>query len=246
MTVTVWTAVWVGATVLGAGVIRGYSGFGFSMITVVVLSSILAPSQIVPVILMLEVAASAWLLPRVWRHIHWASLSWLSLGVAIGTPLGIYLLASIPPREMRIAIGVVVLLLGACMWRGFRFQRMPNRVQTAMAGVASGVLNGGTSMGGPPVILFYLSGPAGAAVSRASMIAFFLGTDIFAFGVAMAHGLTTPQTWMLVAIALVPLWTGIGLGSRFFNPEKTETYRRRTIVLLMALALLALLRSLWG
>lgn len=246
MGVTAWTAIWIASTVLAAGVIRGYSGFGFSMITVVVLSLILPPSQIVPVILVLEVAASAWLLPPVWRHIHWTSLSWLSLGVLVGTPLGIYLLASVPPREMRITIGIVVLLLGAFMWRGFTLLKMPNRLQTSLAGVASGVLNGGTSMGGPPIILFYLSGPAGAAVSRASMIAFFLGTDIFAFGVAMAHGLTTSQTWLLVAIALVPLWAGIWLGSRFFEPEKTETYRRRTIALLMVLAMVALGRTLWG
>ena len=193
---------------------------------------------------MLEVAASAWLLPRVWRNIHWASLTWLALGVLIGTPLGIYLLASVPPREMRITIGIVVLLLGVFMWRGFTLLKMPNRVQTSMAGIASGVLNGGTSMGGPPIILFYLSGPAGAAASRASMIAFFLGTDIFAFGMAMAHGLTTSQTWFLVAIALVPLWLGIWLGSRYFDPEKKEAYRRRTIVLLMVLALLSLGRTL--
>ncbi len=234
----------IAATVLGAGVIRGYSGFGFSMICVVLLSMILPPSQIVPVILMLEVAASGWLLPQVWRDIHWGSLTWLSLGVVIGTPVGVYLLANVPPREMRMAIGIVVVALGACMLRGFRSQQMPARLQTSLVGAASGVLNGGTSMGGPPIILFYLSGPAGAAVSRASMIAFFLGTDLFAFGVAMAHGLTTSQTWLRVGISLLPLWLGIRIGSRWFDPQKTELYRRRTIALLMGLALLALGRSL--
>lgn len=244
--VTIGIAIMTAGTVLGAGIIRGYSGFGFSMITVVVLSLVLPPSQIVPVILMLEVAASATLLPRVWRQIHWPSLTWLSLGVIIGIPLGISLLASIPPREMRMVIGIIVLILGVCMLRGFTLQRMPNRLQTTMVGATSGVLNGSTSMGGPPIILFYLSGPAGAAVSRASMIAFFLGTDIFAFGVSMAHGLTTSQTWILLSIALVPLWLGINLGSRFFDPRKSETYRRRTIVLLMVLALLALGRNFIG
>ena len=243
--VTIWKAVMIAGTVILAGFVRGYSGFGFSMIAVVLLSMILSPSQIVPVILMLEVAASALLLPRAWRHIHWTSLKWLSLGVMIGTPLGVYLLASIPPMEMRIAIGIVVLLLGACMWYGFSLQKMPNRLQTSLAGVASGVLNGSTSMGGPPIILFYLSGPSGAEVSRASMIAFFLGTDIFAFGVAVAHGIITSQTWLLLGISLVPLWSGIWLGSIFFDPEKAATYRRRTIALLMVLALIALMRNLW-
>ena len=50
------------ATVLMAGYVRGYGGFGFSMITVAALSLICPPAQVVPVVLLLEVAASLFLM----------------------------------------------------------------------------------------------------------------------------------------------------------------------------------------
>ena len=53
------------AVVFAAAIIRGYSGFGFSMICAVSLSQVLPPVEVVPLILLLEVAASSWLLPGV-------------------------------------------------------------------------------------------------------------------------------------------------------------------------------------
>ena len=44
-------------TILVAGCVRGYGGFGFSMITVAALSLVLPPERIVPMILILEVGA---------------------------------------------------------------------------------------------------------------------------------------------------------------------------------------------
>ena len=57
-----------------AGIIRGYSGFGFSMIATTSLTLVLPPVEVIPVVLALEILASASLLPRVWKQIDWKSL----------------------------------------------------------------------------------------------------------------------------------------------------------------------------
>lgn len=234
-----------GGVVLAAAIIRGYSGFGFSMITVVCLSQVLSPIEVVPLILLLEVMASLWLLPRVWRRIHWQSLTWLSVGVVIGTPLGVYLLAHVSPRPMRAAIALVVMAMVFCLWRGLAFQRMPGRNQTTTVGMVSGILNGAMTIGGPPVILFYFSTPAGAAVSRASLIAYFLATDLLAFGLALTQGLVTTDTLRRGAILGLPLLVGLVVGSRFFNQSQADAFRRKILVLLTVLAGFALVRVIW-
>ncbi|MBC2744407.1 MAG: sulfite exporter TauE/SafE family protein [Desulfosarcina sp.] len=188
------TLAYLGIAILSAGIIRGYSGFGFSMIAVMSVTLVLPPSEVVPIILMLEVVASLWLLPRVWRQVDWKSLVWLSAGVLVGTPVGVYLLANIPPRPMRAAIAVVVMVMVVLLWTGFALKQMPGRGKTVVVGALSGVLNGSATIGGPPVILFYLSSPASIAVSRASLIAFFLGTDIVAFLLCLQQGLVTTKT----------------------------------------------------
>ena len=84
-----------------AAMVRGYSGFGFSLLTVTALSLVLPPAEIVPSIFMLEVAASIHLLPGIWKDIHWRSIGPLLVGCLVGTPFGVWFLANVPPRPCR-------------------------------------------------------------------------------------------------------------------------------------------------
>lgn len=240
-----YVLMFAGAAIFIAAVVRGYSGFGFSMISAVSLTLVLPPVEVVPVILLLEVIASGWLLPQVWKQVDWASLVPLSMGVVIGTPLGLWALASIPPAPMRAGIALVVIGFAALMRRGWHRPRKPQTGGIITVGTLSGILNGSTTMGGPPVILFYLSGPSGAAVSRASMIVYFLGTDLIAFAMAFLGGLITPRTGLWVIWATLPLLAGILCGSRLFRHSTEEHFKRRVFTLLILLAFAALLRAFW-
>jgi uncharacterized membrane protein YfcA len=86
------------AAVFVAGIIRGYSGFGFAMVAVTSMSLVFPPVRVVPTVLILEVLASIRLVPQVWRHIDWSSLRWLLIGSLVATPFGVYLLATIPTK----------------------------------------------------------------------------------------------------------------------------------------------------
>ena len=231
------------AVVFVAAIIRGYSGFGFSMICAVSLSQVLPPVEVVPLILLLEVAASSWLLPGVWRQIHWPSLAWLFAGVVVGTPIGLHLLANVPARPMRAVIALVVMAMVVGLWRGLGFRQMPGRGRTTAVGALSGVLNGATTIGGPPVILFYLATPAGVVVSRASLIAYFLVTDLLAFAIASAQGLVAPDTLYRAGLLAVPLTAGLIVGRRCFSQSSAEALRRKVLLLLTVLSCLALIRA---
>src|SRR5215510_6849047 len=85
-----------------AAIVRGYSGFGFSLLVITALSLLMAPAAIIPTMFMLEIAASLHLLPGIWKDIHWRSLAPLIIGCAIGTPLGVWLLANVPAAPMQV------------------------------------------------------------------------------------------------------------------------------------------------
>jgi hypothetical protein len=82
--------------------------------------------------------------------------------------------------------------------------------------------------------------PAGAAVSRASLIAYFLGTDI----VAAAHGLLTPETLWRAGVLLGPLAVGVAIGNWRFATADPGSFRRVVLVLLLSLA--GLIRAAFG
>ena len=84
--------------VLAGAFLKGYTGFGASMLWVTSLSLVLPPLQVVPMVLMFEVATSIYLLPQIWKQVEWKSITVLLLGTWIATPAGIYALALVATR----------------------------------------------------------------------------------------------------------------------------------------------------
>jgi len=240
-----WTLAGCLAAVFCGAWVKGYSGFGASMLWVTTLSLMLSPREVVPMVLLFEVASSLQLLPSIWRSIDWRSVGWLFAGACLGTPFGTYALASLPAQPMRIAIGILV--LGGCwlIWRGFRWRGEPSAATTLLVGIAFGLINGSTAIGGPPVVLFYFATPAGAATSRASIIAFFLATDAFATASNAVGGLIDTVVLVRAVIFLPVILAGVWLGARHFLHSSPESFRRFSLQLLMVLGTAVLLRAIW-
>src|SRR5204862_7412901 len=105
-----WLLGYVALCVLAAFVVRGYTGFGSSLVAVSALSLVLPPARIVPAIFALEILASVSLLPSVRRDVNWRSLVWIVGGCVAATPLGVLVLAHAPVRAMRLGVSLVVLV----------------------------------------------------------------------------------------------------------------------------------------
>jgi hypothetical protein len=226
-----------------AAIVRGYSGFGFSLLAVTSLSLMFTPAEVVPSIFLMEVAASLHLLPGIWKDIHWRSIGTLLAGCAIGTPIGVWALARVPAAPMLVALGVCVLISAALLWRGSALASMPGRSATLATGAVSGLFNGAFSTGGPPVILFYFASPAGVAAGRASLIAYFLGTDMIALPLLAHHGLVTPDAIVRAMLFLPALVIGVWLGARSFKSADPQVFRTYILVLLGILAVSILIKG---
>lgn len=237
---------WIWLAALVAFVMRGLSGFGSSMIGIGALSVVLPPAQVVPAFLALEVLTTAHLLPSVWRQIAWPSLRWVMLGCAVATPAGVLLLARVPADVMRLAVSGTLLAVALLMLAGRLQHRagapMPGRMGALAVGGASGLLNGAAGIGGPPAIVFYFAHGA-LATGRATLIAYFLFTDIVALAWAGASGLLARTGWTLVLVALPAALIGITLGQRLYLRLPEATLRRLVWALLALLGALGCLAA---
>lgn len=227
-----------------AAIVRGFSGFGFSLLAISALSLVYPPQEIFPPIFLMEIVASLHLLPSVWRHIHWRSLAPLLVGATVGTPIGVWFLSTLPAPPMQIALGIFVLLAVSLMWVGYSFRGMPGTTMTTAAGFAAGVANGAFGIGGPPVILFYFASPAGAAAGRASLVMFFLALDVI--GLAFMSGmadLVGKDTLVRAALYLPALLAGIWVGGHAFRKVDETRFRKAVLVLLAVLAVLIIAKA---
>lgn len=231
--------------IFGAAVVRGYSGFGFSLLSITALSLFFEPRAIIPSIFILEVAASAHLMISAWRDVHWQSLRRLAAGCLVGTPAGVYVLARVPAARLTVALSVIVLLLASLLARGIVLRAIPGRTATVATGLTSGLLNGSIGIGGPPVIMFFFGSPAGVATGRASMIAYFLITDVLALACQWHEGLLNRDVLARALMYAPALGAGVWLGNRAFATVNPERFRSWVLRLLMALAGLTGARALW-
>lgn len=236
-------ALYAGVIVFGASIIRGYSGFGFAMICALTLTYVFPPSQITPLVLLMDVAASAWLFWKSRKKVDWKGLKLIGLGAVICLPLGTFALVVVPANPMRICIALIILFLCIALIRQKKRISAPGPAATTLVGLCSGFLTGVAALGGPPVILFYFSSDRPVAVSRASMIAFFLMVDIMALVSSVFYGLVTPKVISLSMSMFLPLSLGIWLGNFFFNRYANEAaFRKQVILFLMVFAVISLVK----
>ena len=240
-------AAWLVA--LSAGVVRGFSGFGFSALTVAGLALFVSPASVVPSVLALEVLASLSLLRGALRDADRRWLTWLLAGNLLCVPVGLALLAWLPELTLRLLVGVV-LLCGALglLIAGDR-SWPPSTPLRAVTGVLSGLMNGITASGGVAAAMLMTAARVPPSALRATMISFLLFTG--AYALAWASLLPTAAGARLLGVHTL-LWmaqlgpamlVGIWLGRRSFHGVSAATYRRVVLWLLVAISALGVLRA---
>lgn len=79
---------------------------------------------------------------------------------------------------MQVLLALMVMAAAVAPATKVRMAALPGPGGTVAVSGVSGALNGAFAMGGPPAILMYFSSPAAVAIGRASLVAYFLGTDV--------------------------------------------------------------------
>ena len=230
---------------LAAGALaRGYAGFGFSALLVASWSLVGTPVRAVAVALVLEVTASVIQAVSVWRDISWRRVGLLIAGAAVGTPLGVHLLAVTDERTLRLVIAGFILVAATALLTGLKFRGRSTPPTVLAVGVASGACNGAVALGGLPVAIFLTAEGASPRSIRASVVAYFFLLDVVGLLFLTRAGLVQTQTFSLALLCLPVLVVGMWLGSRHFLGATPEGFRRITLGLLVALALIGIVRTL--
>jgi uncharacterized membrane protein YfcA len=93
-------------------------------------------------------------------------------------------------------------------------------------------------------VLLYFSSDAAVNVGRATLIAYFLGTDAAALAMLGVAGLIESDAWTRTAVLIPVTLLGIWLGQYVFERTGGRGYRGAVLWLLGALGVAVLLRTL--
>lgn len=226
-----------------SGLVRGFSGFGFGLIAVPMLSLILDPRQAVGIAMILQATSGLLVLWRSWRAVAWGLMGSLCAGTAVTLWLGLLVLDRAPADTIRLYLAVIVIVAAGLIASGVRYRGRLNAALGAATGAVAGFLNGVSGMGGPPVIVLLLGSRLSADASRATMSAYFTVLGVFtALGAVLLGHLSRGD--LVVSAALVPVLVAATFaGTALFGKFGGAWYRPVALAILVTLAISVFARS---
>ncbi len=223
-----------------AGLARGFSGFGSALILAPIANAVVNPTLVAPLLLIVDSVPSIALIPNAWRKANKKEVATMAAGAILGIPLGTWILTHSEPITVRWIIVCAVIPALVLLVSGWRYHGQPRTSLTVGVGSLSGVFSGLAQIGGPPVILYWLSGQGQSGSVRANIILFFACTMIVNTITYIIGGLFTSEVMWLSFATLPTFSLGMWLGSRMFGLAKEQTFRNICYALIAIASLIGL------
>ena len=230
------------ATTFFAGIVRGFTGFALSAITLAVLTPFIAPIELVPMCWFLEVAASLLMVRGGWRNADMQVVWGLVAGSAFGVVAGTWITGWLDPQISRAVALVILIVLAALQLAKVRAPFLATKPGLYGSGVVAGLVTGIAAVGGMVVALYVLARDAPARQMRASLVMYLFGSELVSGIAFVAYGRMTESVVMRGLSLAVSIMLGVLVGKMLFTPRFEGYYKPVCLVILIVLALVGLAR----
>jgi uncharacterized membrane protein YfcA len=222
---------------LVGGLIRGFAGFGSALLIVPALTLTFSAREAIAIELILELPVILALLPAAVRDAERRTVGPMILCLLLAVPIGALALVFVDDATMKIAISIVVLLMVVVLAMQKELTSLIGRRGAIAGAIASGVIQGGAGVGGPPGVIALLALGHSAVVSRANVIAFMTAMLIMTLLSFAAYGFLTREALVLGLIVSPALLVSVFIGMAAFKRYGNRWLRSvaRVVVALTAL-----------
>jgi len=236
-----------------AATIVGFSGFGFALITVPLLTIFLDLKIVVPIELLLAFFCVTVLSAKNMRFIKEPSVVYLFVGMLAGTIVGAWLLDNLEGGILKRILGVVVILFAANIFKRSGREREPRTregvgkvlgVSVALfVGVLSGVAGGMFGTSGPPLVVYVDYFAEDKSAFRAQLVVLFLLNNAVRVALYIQHSLLTVAIAKFDLYLLPAVMLGLFLGSKMHFQVSEKTFSRAIACMLCISGLLLIIRA---
>ncbi len=216
--------------------IHGIAGFGLAQVSMGLMPLFRSPESASIIFSIIAVVSNA----RVWWSVredfHWKDWLITVVGLAVGMPLGIYVFGQLNAAQLRIAIGITLLIAvgliatvrqSSVVKEWLKAQDFePDWKLGVLTGFLAGILGGAVAIPGPPMILYGAFMVATeywkSREMKAVFTAFFGTLMLYRVGTIAIAGSVTVPLLIEAALALPGLFLGAWVGIKIYDliPEK--------------------------
>ncbi len=212
--------------------VAGLSGFAFGVIAASLWLYILTPSQSATLIVAFGLLVQGYSVWKLRRALDWRRLWPFVAGAALGVPLGVTLLTWSDPRNVRIAVGIFLVIYSLYAFLRPAFKPVGAGIGDAIVGLFNGVFGGLTGLAG--ILVTIWCGLRGwpkdvqRTVFQPVAVATFLMSGLW----LGARGTVTGDTIKFFVIGLPFLFAGTWLGLKLFGRIDESMFRKIVLALL--------------
>jgi uncharacterized protein len=213
---------------LGAAVVNGALGYGFSSITVPLALLFLTNRVLNPALVPLEVALNAYVLwvnraalPGVWRRVLP-----IVIGLAPGVALGTALVSQVQPGWLKFGTFLVLLPLILIQAAGYRRPIKSEQSVGCVFGGGVGRLYAVTTISGPPLAVMLSNQGLTKRDFRAALGFIRLAESTLTATAYAYAGLYNVESLALIPFILPSIVVGVPIGAAIIQRIRPETFRR--------------------
>jgi uncharacterized membrane protein YfcA len=236
------TVTWAAAAlvIFLASFVMGLTGFGIALVAMAFLPWLMSPVTAIVVLTIYAFVFSLVVVVQLRHDLTPRTLIDLSIGTVAGTPLGVWVLASLPLSALNRLIGLVLVIVVALEFRGVMPTRLVGRAWGLATGVLAGVIGGAVGTPGPPVVVYATTQGWSPRAMKANTMGFFVANQgVILIGYWWA-GLLTREAATVAAAYALPALTGVAAGVALFGRLDPVRFRRSVFALLLVSGLVLL------
>ncbi len=223
--------------------VQGLTGFGIGLVALSFLPYVMAPTTAVVLLTVYAVFFTLAVLIQLRNDVTLRALTYLLIGTVIGTPLGVWVLASAPASLINRLIGFMLVLVALLEWRGLYPTQLVGRGWPLGAGVLAGLLGGAVGTPGPPAILYAATQDWSPRTVKANLQAFFFVNQSTILVGYWWSGLLTSEVAGLTLTFAVPAAIGLVVGVALFGRVNPAVFRRLVFMLIFVSGIALLVRG---
>ncbi|MGB6009398.1 sulfite exporter TauE/SafE family protein [Castellaniella sp.] len=247
--ISAWLPAWpvflaLAATSFAGCLLLGFTGFGAGLLMAPIFSLLMAPTDVLILVLGISLIVSFPIMPEAMRHVDWRLVLRLFLPSLLGIPAGLALLQWLEPAAMRKTVSFMVIVLALLMLAGWHYRGRRGPLQDTMTGVLSGTMTAIAGIGGPPVVLYMLSDRdmPHAALRAANIVFFVLAQSAVLIPLGLSGELTARQgVWIVMLLPFAIAATLLGALLHRKAGKREVLLKRASLYALLGIGTLALL-----
>ena len=228
---------WLGyfAVIFTSTIIQSTLGFGFNIFGLIFLTQLFdSYPQAVAMCSTLCLFTTASLAIRLRQYINWRILAPCTVGYFLSLPIAIHLSVTLEKDLlMRLLGGFLILLSIYFITIGNRIRIRPTTRNGLIAGLIGGILSGLFGIGGPPVVIYFLSSLNEKNPYMATLQTSLTITGIYALIVRAMNGLFTAEMVGQFAVGTAAFAVGSVIGYRILKRIPLELMRKLIYALMI-------------